>query len=78
MDILETKDIFQTEYYVKVEERVDQTDAQGECRYKLFQSKKDGEPGCHSKLTINMYHTTSRILVHGARPVLFKDNILLI
>ena len=34
-DILETKDIFQTEYCVKVEEGVDQTGAQVECTYKL-------------------------------------------
>ena len=73
--ILETKDIFKTEYSVKTEEGVDQTGAHVESRYKLFQRKKGGEPGCYSKLTINMYNTTSRILVNGARLDLFMNNI---
>ena len=73
--ILETKDIFKTEYSVKTEEGVDQTEAHIESRYKLFQRKKGGKPGCYSKLTINMYNTTSRILVNGARLDLFMNNI---
>ena len=43
--ILETKDIFKTEYSVKIEEGVDQTEAHIESRYKLFQRKKAANRG---------------------------------
>ena len=36
-----------------------------ETRYKVVNRKLDGNPVNISKLTINCYHTTSRILING-------------
>ena len=72
---LETDHVIQTEYCVKTEIGTEQSGAEVELRYKLFQKRKDGEPGCYSKLTINFYHTSSRMLSNGARVDIFMDRI---
>ena len=75
-ETLETNDTIQSEFCVKTEEVVDKTGAKVELRYKLYQKKKDGEPGCYSKLTINLYHTTSRLLSNGPRLEIMTDVVL--
>ena len=66
-ETLETNDIIQSEFCLKTEEVVEKSGAKVELRYKLFQKKKDGEPGCYSKLNLNLYHTSSRLLSNGPR-----------
>ena len=75
-ETLETNDTIQSEFCVKTEEVVDKTGAKVELRYKLYQKKKDWEPGCYSKLTINLYHTTSRLLSNGPRLEIMTDVVL--
>lgn len=45
-----------------------------EMRFKVVNRKADGNPGRISKLTINCYHTTSRILVNGSKVDLFVND----
>ena len=53
------------------EKVVDENGDNVETRFKVTNRKVDGNPGKISKLTINCYHTTSRILVNGSKVDLF-------
>ena len=53
------------------EKVVDENGDNVETRFKVINRKVDGNPGKISKLTINCYHTTSRILVNGSKVDLF-------
>ena len=74
-EFLETDKAVQSEFCVKTETSTEQSGAEVEIRYKLFQKRKDGEPGCYSKLTINFYNTSSRMLANGSRVDLVMDRI---
>ena len=75
-DILQHNEKINADFCIKFEEGVDQTGAKVEFIYKLFQQKRDGVPGCYSKLTITLYNTTSRLLANGPRVDVMTDIIL--
>ena len=54
-----------------VEKVLDEDGVHVETRYKVVNRKVDGNPGKISKLTINCYHTASKILVNGSKVDLF-------
>ena len=74
--LIETHEGIQTEFCAKSESGLEQAGAEVETRYiTISKKKKDGKPGCYLKLTINLYHSSSRILVNGSRVDLFMDVI---
>ena len=76
IDILQQNEAINTGFCINSEEGVDQTGAKVEVRYKLFQKRKGGVLGCYSKLTINLYNTSSRLLANGPRIDIMTDIIL--
>ena len=75
-DILQQNEAINTGFCINSEEGVDQTGAKVEVRYKLFQKRKGGVPGCYSKQTINLYNRTSRLLANEPRIDIMADIIL--
>ena len=66
-------DDLQLQLAFEEEKVLDENGDNVETRYKVVNRKLDGNPGKISKLTINCYHTTSRILVNGSRVELFVN-----
>ena len=75
-DILQHNGKIKADFCVNYEEDIDKSGAKVEVRYKLFQRKRDGVPGCYSKLTINLYNTTSRLMANGPRVDIMTDIIM--
>ena len=74
--ILKHGEKINADFCTKSEEGVDQAGAQVEFRYKLFQKKRDGVTGYYSKLTINLYNTTLRLLANRPMVDIITDIIL--
>ncbi|MES9881859.1 MAG: PHD finger domain-containing protein [Sedimenticola sp.] len=72
-DILQS-DSFSEHFFYIEESGKDITDSTVEMRYKIFNKKKDGQSGLQTKMTINCYHTTSKMLINGNRVDYFVDN----
>ena len=60
-------DDLQLQLAFEEEKVLDENGDNVETRYKVVNRKLDGNPGKIFKLTINCYHTASRILVNGSR-----------
>lgn len=67
---------FQKEHSTKMETGKDLGNNEVEKRYRVFNRKKDGSQGTNLKFTINIYNSSSSILVNGMKIDVFMDSIL--
>ncbi|VDI71069.1 Hypothetical predicted protein [Mytilus galloprovincialis] len=54
----------------------DKTNNIVEIRYKILNKRKDGSTGSYLKFTINVYNTTSSLLINGQKVDIFTETIL--
>ncbi|CAC5360625.1 unnamed protein product [Mytilus coruscus] len=74
-EILHSK-TFQLEYVVNLETVKDKTNDIVELRYKILNKRKDGSTGSYLKFTINVYNTTSSLLINSQKVDIFTESIL--
>ncbi|VDI56939.1 Hypothetical predicted protein [Mytilus galloprovincialis] len=67
---------FQTDYVVSSEKGKDNSQNEVELRYKIHNKRRDGSSGTYHKFTINVYNTTSSLLVNGPKIDIFTESIL--
>ena len=62
-------------YFAERRDSIEQTGANVDTCYRIYNKKADGNCGKMLKFVINMYHTTSTILVNGNRTDIFLSEI---
>ncbi|CAG2215871.1 unnamed protein product [Mytilus edulis] len=67
---------FQTDYVVSSEKGKDNSQNEVELRYKIHNKRRDGSSGTYHKFTINVYNTTSSLLVNVPKIDIFTESIL--
>ena len=62
-------------YYAEKNDGVEQSGATVDTCFRVFNKKADGSCGKKLKFVINLYHTTSVIVVNGSRTDIFLSEI---